>query len=293
MGRSVRQKRKARSSRSVVKQSNNRARPVNPTGNAIIAENWDKDQTLSQNYRRLGLMNRLKVTTGGIERLGTDVVKERAAAKSKTDARIEHYVDPFNKTASEILGDKRQAPAKSSSSSSANVREVRVERDANGKIVRILGDTAPAHNPLNDFLNDLEDEEEEEEEEAAGKTYEEWGGIEETPKTKSKKKLERAAAKAAAASSTSSASASTPVVAALEQLANRPVGPKHVRHQSHAERVWLQNLVDHYGETDPSDATLAAMAFDRRRNPFQRTANDIRRRLATFRAEGGAAGVQV
>ncbi|KAL1899913.1 Nucleolar protein 16 [Sporothrix stenoceras] len=291
MGRSVRQKRKARSSRPTVRQSNNRARPVNPTGNAIIAENWDKAQTLSQNYRRLGLMNRLKVTTGGIERLGTDVVKERAAANSKTDARIEHYIDPFNKTANEILGDKRQAPAKSSSSSS-NVREVRVERDANGKIVRILGDAAPAHNPLNDLLNDLEDEEEEEEEEAAGKTYEEWGGIEEAPKTKSKKKLEKqAAAKAQAAASTSTAT--TPVVAALEQLASRPVGPKHIRHQSQAERAWLQTLVDHYGETNPSDSTLAAMAFDRRRNPFQRTANDIRRRLATFRAEGGAAGVKV
>lgn len=281
MGRSVRQKRKARSSRPVVTQSNNRRRPVNPTGNAIIAENWDKDQTLSQNYRRLGLMNRLKVPTGGIERLGTDAVKERAANKSKTDARIEHYIDPFNKTANEILGDKRQAPATSAASKSiGNIREVRVERDAKGRIVRILGDTAPVHNPLNDLLNDLEDEEEAEEAEAATKTYEEWDGIEDAPKKKSKKKAEKAAA-------------ATAVVAALEQLASRPVGPKHVRHQSHAERVWLQTLVDHYGETDPSDATLAAMAFDRRRNPFQRTAADIRRRLATFRAEGGAAGVKV
>lgn len=281
MGRSVRQKRKARSSRPVVTQSNNRRRPVNPTGNAIIAENWDKDQTLSQNYRRLGLMNRLKVPTGGVERLGTDAVKERAAAKSKTDARIEHYTDHFNKTANEILGDKRQAPA-TSTASKGSVHEVRVERDANGRIVRVLGDAAPVHNPLNDLLNDLEDEEEAEEAEAATKTYEEWGGIEDAPKKGKKGK------KAASAST-----AATPVVAALEQLASRPVGPKHVRHQSHAERAWLQTLVDHYGETDPSDATLATMAFDRRRNPFQRTAADIRRRLATFRAEGGAAGVKV
>jgi nucleolar protein 16 len=283
MGRSVRQKRKARSSRPVVKQSNNRRRPVNPTGNAIIAENWDKDQTLSQNYRRLGLMNRLKVPTGGIERLGTDAVKERAAAKSNTDARIEHYIDPFNKTANEILGDKRQAPATSSvAAAKSNVREVRVERDASGRIVRILGDAAPVHNLLNDLLNDLEDEEEAEEAEAATKTYEEWGGIEDAPKKGKKGKGKK-----------ETSAASTPVVAALEQLASRPVGPKHIRHQSHAERAWLQTLVDHYGETDPSDSTLAAMAFDRRRNPFQRTANDIRRRLATFRAEGGAAGVIV
>ena len=40
MGRSVRQKRKGRSSRPVIKQSNSRKRPLNPTGNAIIAENW-------------------------------------------------------------------------------------------------------------------------------------------------------------------------------------------------------------------------------------------------------------
>ncbi|KIH94385.1 Nucleolar protein 16 [Sporothrix brasiliensis 5110] len=289
MGRSVRQKRKARSSRPVVKQSNNRRRPVNPTGNAIIAENWDKEQTLSQNYRRLGLMNRLKVPTGGIERLGTDAVKERAAANSKTDARIEHYIDPFNKTANEILGDKRKAPANASSSavssSSNTIREVRVERDARGRIVRVLGDAAPAHNPLNDLLNDLEDDEEAdaaEAAEAAATTYEEWGGIEDAPKKGKKGKTGDTTGKPA-----------TPVVAALEHLANRPVGPKHVRHQSQAERAWLQTLVDHYGETDPSDSTLAAMAFDRRRNPFQRTANDIRRRLATFRAEGGAVGVKV
>ncbi|CAK7240679.1 MAG: Nucleolar protein 16 [Sporothrix thermara] len=274
MGRSVRQKRKARSSRPTVRPSNNRRRPINPTGNAVIAANWDKEQTLTQNYRRLGLMNRLKVPTGGIERLGTDAVKERAAPDGE---RIQHYTDHFNDTATAILngtlaGSKAKAKV-------AGVREVRVERDAKGRIVRVLEDAAPAHNPLNDLLNDLEDEEEAEEAEQASKTYEEWDGIADEKKKKGKKSKKETTA------------AATPVVAALEQMANRPVGPRMKRHQSEGERAWLQTLVNYYGDADPSDAVLAKMAFDRRRNPFQRTAADLRRRLATFRAEGGAPGV--
>ncbi|CAK7216245.1 Nucleolar protein 16 [Sporothrix curviconia] len=280
MGRSVRQKRKARSSRPTVRPSNNRRKPINPTGNAIIAANWDKDQTLTQNYRRLGLMNRLKVPTGGIERLGTDAVKERAAPDGE---RIKHYTDHFNDTAAAILNGAQLGRGKNAKAASG-VREVRVERDAKGRIVRILEDSAPAHNPLNDLLNDLEDEEEEEAE-AASKTYEEWDGIAEEPK-KGKGKKGKKGDKAAAA-----AAPATPVVAALEQMANRPVGPRMERHQSEGERAWLQTLTNHYGTADPSESVLAAMAFDRRRNPFQRTAADLRRRLATFRAEGGAPGV--
>lgn len=274
MGRSVRQKRKARSSRPVVKQSNNRRRPVNPTGNALIAANWDREQTLTQNYRRLGLLNRLKVPTGGIERLGTDAAKERAA-----DERIEHYADHFNASATAILNGTKK---KTTTTATSTVREVRVERDARGRIVRVLADAAPAHNPLNDLLNDVEDEEAAEAAEAAAEAaatpYEEWEGIaeEEGPSKNSTQKT-----------------AATPVVAALEQMARRPVGPKTVRRQSAGERAWLQTLVNHYGDAEPGAATLAAMAMDRRRNPFQRTANDLRRRLATFRAEGGAVGVAV
>ncbi|CAK7220054.1 Nucleolar protein 16 [Sporothrix bragantina] len=277
MGRSVRQKRKARSSRPTVRPLNNRKKPVNPTGNAIIAANWDKEQTLSQNYRRLGLMNRLKVPTGGIERLGTDAVKERAAPDGE---RIKHYTDHFNDTAAAILNGTQLGKKPKASS---GVREVRVERDANGRIVRILEDAAPAHNPLNDLLNDLEEEEEAEEAEAASKIYEEWDGIAEdsSDKKKGKGKTSKKEKEAPA----------TPVVAALEQMANRPVGPRMVRHQSEGERAWLQTLVNHYGTADPSESVLSSMAFDRRRNPFQRTAADLRRRLATFRAEGGAPGV--
>ena len=40
MGRSVRQKRKARSSRPVVRQSNTRKKQLNPFGNDTIAQNW-------------------------------------------------------------------------------------------------------------------------------------------------------------------------------------------------------------------------------------------------------------
>ncbi|CAK7273990.1 Nucleolar protein 16 [Sporothrix epigloea] len=286
MGRSVRQKRKARSSRPTVRPSNNRRRPVNPTGNAVIAANWDKEQTLTQNYRRLGLMNRLKVPTGGIERLGTDAVKERAAPDSE---RVKHYTDHFNDTAVAIING-TQADRRPKTASS--IREVRVERDANGRIVRVLDDAAPAHNPLNDLLNDLEDEEDEAEAEAeaASTTYEEWDGIAEDA-SNNKSGKGKGKGKGKSGKKEQAVTPATPVVAALEQMANRPVGPKMVRHQSEGERAWLQTLVNYYGEANPDDAMLATMAFDRRRNPFQRTAADLRRRLATFRAEGGGPGV--
>ncbi|KAI7850799.1 ribosome biogenesis protein Nop16 [Circinella umbellata] len=38
-------------------------------GNAIIKQNWDKKQTLIQNYKRLGLMTSLNGKAGGIEKL--------------------------------------------------------------------------------------------------------------------------------------------------------------------------------------------------------------------------------
>ncbi len=209
-------------------------------------------------------MNRLRKPTGGVERLGTDAVSDLKAGKLQSKA--DRHDDPF-----QIVN------AGFKKSAAGSVREVRVERDASGRIVRVLDEAAPAHNPLNDLLNELEDEEEEEEGTQESNTYEEWGGFENdrpAPKQKQHK-----------------TSKPNPVVEALEKMASQPVGPRHVHHQSAGERSWLQALVDHYGQADPDENMLAAMARDRRRNPFQRTANDLRRRLVAFRASGGAVTV--
>ncbi|KAH6652233.1 ribosome biogenesis protein Nop16 [Truncatella angustata] len=218
MGREL-QKRKRRSSRPTIRQpSSRKSKVTNPLGNDIVAKNWDKNLTQTQNYRRLGLVNRLKAPTGGAELDLTTKDKQKKSSKP---------VDPF---AIQVTG------------TESVVSEVRVERDENGKIVKIIRGKG-RDNPLNDPLNDLDtDSEAEEQFPDDGET---WGGIEDN---------------------------STEVWKQLEREANRPV-EKRVRNQSQREREWLEGLVEKHG------ADTRAMARDRKLNPMQQTEADISRRL--------------
>ncbi|KAK6071684.1 nucleolar protein 16 [Seiridium cupressi] len=226
MGRDL-QKRKNRSSRSKVRQPSSRRSPKlrNPLGNDIVARNWDKKETTTQNYRRLGLVSRLKAPTGGAE---PDLVSKNKKISTKP-------VDPF------VI---------QSTGSDTVFSEVRVERDENGKIVRILGSTSKGReNPLNDPLNEFDtDSEAEEEFPDDGET---WGGIEDTR---------------------------TDVVKQLEEEANRP-REKKPRTQSQRERQWLESLVAKYGDN------TRAMARDRKLNPMQQTEADISKRLRKLMGE--------
>ena len=205
----------------------------------------DKKQTMTQNYRRLGLVSRLRAPTGGVE---PDDRKKSPAGAAAVPApkptRTTKPTDPF-----------AIAPATNSV-----VSEARVERDATGRIVRILdgssSSTRSRLNPLNDPLNALESDSEEEDNNDDDGDGEEWGGID-APTTK------------------------TEVVRQLEAEAGRPV-EKRPRTQSRREREWLASLVDKHGPHD-----LRAMARDRALNPMQQTEADIARRLRKWRAEGG------
>ncbi|QSZ35502.1 hypothetical protein DSL72_008372 [Monilinia vaccinii-corymbosi] len=134
MGREL-QKKKNRSGNAKIKLKP-KSKRVNPLGNAIIAANWRQDETLTQNYRRLGLTSRLNSVTGGIE-------KRQAGLESKTSTA--------SKLAISNTIPKNLAPT-----------EARVERDPEtGKIARVIYDDKKA-NPLNDALNsDAEDEDRE------------------------------------------------------------------------------------------------------------------------------------
>jgi len=105
-----------------------KSKRINPLGNAIIAANWNQSETLTQNYRRLGLASRLNSATGGIEKL-------RPGNESKTST--------INKLAIANAFPTTIAPT-----------EARVERDPEtGKILRVIHSTSSRPNPLNDPLN--------------------------------------------------------------------------------------------------------------------------------------------
>lgn len=230
MGREL-QKAKARSSISTVKAKNHGRtkagrRKVDFLGNKAIAENWDRKQTVTQNYKRLGLSSRLNAATGGVEKFkpgkennGVGVI---AVQRAQREAKI-------------------------------RTEEVRVERDDEGRIVKVIraegAEKERRPNPLNDLLNDVEDEEEDD---LDGET--------------------------------TGASSKSNVIAALEQeVADEAekLAKKRPRQQSKREEEWLERLVARYGED------TKAMARDRKLNPMQQTESDIQKRLKKWLASKG------
>ncbi|KAL2817291.1 putative 60S ribosomal subunit biogenesis protein Nop16 [Aspergillus cavernicola] len=146
----IRQARKKRSSAPTQKSKRTGVlksgkKKINVLGNAIIAENWDRKSTLTQNYRRLGLVHRLNAPSGGSE-------------KRKTEDGFEEVEDSLH-----IKGSV-DAVLKNS-----GVSEMKVERDPEtGKILRVVrnddeievaGRKHRRSNPLNDPLDDLYDNE--------------------------------------------------------------------------------------------------------------------------------------
>ncbi|CAG8962091.1 hypothetical protein HYFRA_00005134 [Hymenoscyphus fraxineus] len=183
MGREL-QKKKKRSSIAKIKMKP-KSKKINPLGNPIIAANWNQSETLTQNYRRLGLASRLNSATGGVEKL-----RPGDPSPSSTTSRL-----AISNAVPKML-----APS-----------EARVERDAEGKIVRVIHTASKHENPLNDPLNDLEE----------GDYMDEDAGVEGKEKN--------------------------PIVEQLEEMAGR-VAEKKPRKQSVREREWIERLVGRWGD---------------------------------------------
>ena len=134
-----RQKLKARSSISKARRKPKSKKRI--LNNAIIAANWDKTQTLSQNYRRLGLTAKLNKTTGGVEKTAEDLREDDEDDRLKIHA------------------------LKAKSDGLKSIAEARIVRDPeSGRILQVLDDGAEKENPLGDPLNDLDSDEESEQE---------------------------------------------------------------------------------------------------------------------------------
>lgn len=148
------------------------------------------------------------------------------------------------------------------------IGEARVERDATGRIVRVLSGGAPAaasaHKPLNDPLAAFDSDDDNDDDDdhtndtagiakqlAAENKWEDWGGISEDE-------------------------GDNEVVRALVRQSRLPVA-KQTRFQSEQESEWLQKLVAKHGDD------VRAMAWDRKLNPFQQTMGDISKRLKRWR----------
>lgn len=137
------------------------------------------------------------------------------------------------------------------SGAKAQIRTVRVERDADGRITRVLH----RHNPLNDPLNEIEESDGDDGDDGGNSKGDEWAGVEDDAQDGSRE---------------------TKVVDLLEEEANRPT-EKHKRHQSEREREWIEKLVAKHGDD------TAAMARDPKLNPMQQTESNIRKKLAIYK----------
>ncbi|RPB12193.1 hypothetical protein P167DRAFT_464220, partial [Morchella conica CCBAS932] len=199
MGRELQKKKNRSSIPKKTKRKNPRVHKVRPLGNALIAQNWDKKQTLAQNYKRLGLVSRLNGRAGGQETSLAAAAAQKAAGT--------------------------KAPA--SSKPKLAPGEALIERDEDGNIINIVYGKS-AEEALND-----DDEEEEE-----------FTGIEDTR---------------------------TDIVKQLE--AQAAVVVRRERNQTDREKAWVEALVQKYGKD------YNKMVFDRKLNPFQQSAGDIKRRV--------------
>jgi nucleolar protein 16 len=193
----------------------------------------NQKETLSQNYRRLGLTSRLNHATGGTEKT--------IALLGLNDAKSSRADHAAGSTAN-ALNIVSKAPQ------TAEIEEVEVERDPEtGAILRVIGQKEKAENPLNDPLNELEDDD-----------AEEWNGFAMVPEEREGEQI-------------------NPVIQQLEEAA-RNGARKAPRTQSQREAEWLENLVAKYGED------YGRMARDRKLNPMQQTESDIKKRVKKWKA---------
>jgi len=210
MGREL-QKKKNRSSIQKVRQKPKSKKRL--LQHPIIAANWDKTQTLEQNYKRLGLTAKLNKHTGGVEKKAEDVVRMREQMEDDAEGR------PRKDDALAVTTLQQRTER-------LDVKEAKIERDPKtGRILRVIEPEGSSQrpNPLNDPLNELDSDDEDDAmfDQHGHVTSKDGDGDEDAPKTE--------------------------VVRKLEEEASRPVA-KRKQHQSDGERAFVVELIKKYGD---------------------------------------------
>ncbi|CAA9961364.1 hypothetical protein CFE70_004739 [Pyrenophora teres f. teres 0-1] len=231
MGREL-QKKKNKSS--IPKKRQNGPSKKKILQNPIIAKHWNQKETLSQNYRRLGLTARLNHATGGTEKT-IALLGLNDAKSSRADIAAGSTADALN------IVSKAKKPE------NIATEEIEVERDPEtGAILRVTGTLEKKDNPLNDPLVEIENEDDDME----------WNGFAMVPEQRN-------------------GETENPVIRELEEAALNGA-KKAPRGQSQREQEWVERLVAKYGDD------YAKMARDRKLNPMQQTAADIRKRVTKW-----------
>ncbi|KAI4206471.1 MAG: hypothetical protein LQ348_000971 [Seirophora lacunosa] len=245
MGREL-QKKKNRSSLPKVKQKP-KSKKLNLRANPIVAANWEKSQTLSQNYRRLGLVSKLNARPGGVEKFASSSssLHPASATTGKKDA-----LAIANKNPTALVP-----------------RTARIERDPEtGAIVRVLRDDDDDDDNGGEkgrrewngrVLRDVLDEGgEEDERNAAGRA----GQQHDLPGLV-----------------VDGGGGGNGVVPEMVMQAAMGGGRKRPRKQSKREEEWVEQLVARYGDD------VGKMARDRKMNPMQQSEGDIARRVRMWK----------
>ncbi|KAI8072639.1 ribosome biogenesis protein Nop16 [Gongronella butleri] len=125
-------RRTQRSGRKNTRRTGEKSKRISFQNNPYIKQNWDKKQTLLQNYRRLGLSTRLNgKAAGGVEKLYADEASNEVDSEPKELKEL---------TEDEIEKVKRTlAPG-----------EGLIQRDDEGNVIRIIVGEKQSHNDILD-----------------------------------------------------------------------------------------------------------------------------------------------
>ncbi|KAK4702944.1 nucleolar protein 16, partial [Phenoliferia sp. Uapishka_3] len=285
-----RQRRKSRSGTAKVKLSKGSRKSKNKIvlkAPAVLIANWDKHKTIRQNYARLGLMATMNPRQAGgiepVERTPYAVAASIPANGIYSDAEDSgDDSDEDEEMVASTSAPKPTAPAAGAPKKLAK-GEGRIERDETGRIVRVVFGGEDGEEIVQDVVqrargggSDDEESSDEEEDEAKpwGEAMADWSGegsddeIEDEVVVTGPRSTGQGIPIGA---KRRKVAAKTDIVRELEALA--ATQQKVIRFTSAIEADWLLALVDKYGDD------ITDMTRDRKLNPWQKTAGEIKRAI--------------